>query len=33
MASEEIHHVLVVDGDGALVGVVSAKDIVHWVAG
>lgn len=32
MASEEIHHVLVVDGDGALVGVVSAKDIVHWVA-
>jgi CBS domain-containing protein len=33
MASEEIHHVLVVDGDGALVGVVSAKDIVHWLAG
>jgi CBS domain-containing protein len=33
MASEEIHHVLVVDADGALVGVVSAKDIVHWIAG
>jgi CBS domain-containing protein len=32
MVSEDIHHVLVVSGDGALIGVVSAKDIARWVA-
>jgi CBS domain-containing protein len=32
MVSEEMHHVLVVSEDGMLVGVVSAKDIVRWVA-
>jgi CBS domain-containing protein len=32
MTSEDTHHVLVVDEHGALVGVVSAKDIVGWVA-
>jgi CBS domain-containing protein len=32
MMSEETHHVLVVNHDGALVGVVSAKDIVGWVS-
>jgi len=32
MVSEDTHHVLVVAGDGVLVGVVSAKDIVQWVA-
>ncbi len=31
MTSEETHHVLVTGRDGALVGVVSAKDIVRWV--
>jgi CBS-domain-containing membrane protein len=31
MLSEDTHHVLVVDGDGLLVGVVSSKDIVRWV--
>ncbi len=31
MISEDIHHVLVVDHDRRLVGVVSAKDIVRWV--
>jgi CBS domain-containing protein len=32
MMSEEIHHVLVISRDGTLVGVVSARDIVRWVA-
>lgn len=32
MVSEDTHHVLVVGGDGALIGVVSAKDVVRWVA-
>jgi len=31
MKSEDTHHVLVVDDAGALIGVVSAKDIVRWV--
>lgn len=31
MMSEDTHHVLVVDRDDVLVGVVSAKDIVGWV--
>ena len=31
MTSEDLHHVLVVDREGVLVGVVSAKDIVRWV--
>ncbi|MBS1118217.1 MAG: hypothetical protein H6Q90_445 [Deltaproteobacteria bacterium] len=31
MMSEDTHHVLVVSATGALVGVVSAKDIVGWV--
>lgn len=32
MVSEDTHHVLVVDSTGALVGVISSKDIVRWVA-
>lgn len=32
MISEDTHHVLAVSDDGALVGVVSAKDIVRWVS-
>jgi len=32
MTSEDTHHVLVVDSTGALVGIVSSKDIVRWVA-
>jgi CBS domain-containing protein len=31
MMSEDTHHVLVVNGAGLLVGIVSAKDIVAWV--
>lgn len=31
MKSESMHHVLVVDAVGTLVGVVSAHDIVRWV--
>ena len=33
MTSEDTHHVLVIDGTGVLVGLVSSKDIVRWVAG
>jgi CBS domain-containing protein len=32
MTKEDTHHVLVVDAKGILVGVVSSKDIVAWVA-
>ena len=32
MAAEDIHHVLVVDFEGQLVGVVSTMDIVRWLA-
>ena len=32
MTSEDTHHVLVIAGDGALVGVVSAKDLAGWLA-
>ena len=32
MASEDLHHVLVISEQGELVGVVSAKDISDWVA-
>jgi CBS domain-containing protein len=31
MISEDVHHVLVTDRDGLLVGIVSAQDIVRWV--
>jgi CBS domain-containing protein len=31
MMSEETHHVLVVSGEGELVGVISCKDIVNWL--
>ncbi len=31
MMSEDTHHVLAIDEHGALVGVVSAKDVVNWV--
>jgi CBS-domain-containing membrane protein len=31
MTCEDLHHVLVVSHSGALVGVVSAKDIVTWL--
>lgn len=32
MVSEDTHHVLVVEPKGTLVGVISSKDIVRWVA-
>lgn len=32
MSTEGIHHVLVVDGDRALAGVVSTFDITRWLA-
>jgi CBS domain-containing protein len=32
MASEDIHHLCVVDGEGRLIGVVSTMDIVRWLA-
>lgn len=32
MSCEDLHHVLVVSAAGALVGVVSSKDIVMWLA-
>lgn len=32
MDCEDTHHVMVVDGNGMLVGVVSSKDIARWVA-
>jgi CBS domain-containing protein len=32
MASEDIHHLCVVDGEGRLVGVVSTMDLVRWLA-
>lgn len=32
MAAESIHHLLVVDGNRALVGVVSTFDITRWIA-
>jgi CBS domain-containing protein len=31
MVSGETHHILVVAGDGSLLGVVSSKDIVSWL--
>jgi len=31
MVSEGTHHILVISREGALVGIVSAKDIVRWV--
>lgn len=33
MASEQIHHLLVVDSDRVLIGVVSTFDITRWIAG
>jgi CBS domain-containing protein len=32
MSAEAIHHVLVVDEDLSLIGVVSSLDIAHWLA-
>ncbi len=32
MARESIHHVPIVDGAGRLIGVVSAMDVVRWLA-
>jgi CBS domain-containing protein len=32
MAAEAIHHVPIVDGAGRLIGVVSALDVVRWLA-
>jgi len=32
MASEDIHHVAVVDLEGRLIGVVSSMDVVRWLA-
>jgi CBS domain-containing protein len=31
MACEDLHHVLVVGGDGKLIGIVSSKDVVNWL--
>jgi CBS domain-containing protein len=33
MASEDIHHLPIVDGIGQLIGIVSTMDIVRWLAG
>jgi len=32
MAREDVHHVPIVDDDGRVVGIVSASDIVRWLA-
>lgn len=32
MAQEHLHRVFVVDDDGAITGVLSSSDIVHWLA-
>ncbi|HTR50376.1 MAG TPA: CBS domain-containing protein [Kofleriaceae bacterium] len=32
MASEDIHHVPIVDREGRLIGIVSSMDIVRWLA-
>jgi CBS domain-containing protein len=32
MAAEEIHHVPIVDSGGRMIGIVSAMDIVRWLA-
>ena len=32
MASDDIHHIAVVDREGRLIGVVSTMDIVRWLA-
>jgi len=32
MARQRVHHLLVVDGAGRLIGVVSSFDVVRWVA-
>lgn len=32
MASEDVHHLLIVDLDGLLIGVVTTLDIVRWLA-
>jgi CBS domain-containing protein len=32
MAAEEIHHVPIVDSAGRMIGIVSAMDIVRWLA-
>jgi CBS domain-containing protein len=31
MAREDLHHVMIVDSDGVLVGVVSSRDVVCWL--
>jgi CBS domain-containing protein len=33
MSAERIHHVLVVDADRALIGIVSSLDLAGWIAG
>ena len=32
MASEDIHHVPILDDEGCLIGIVSSMDIVRWLA-
>jgi CBS domain-containing protein len=32
MASEDVHHVPIVDDHGRLIGVVSTMDIIRWLA-
>jgi len=31
MTLEDLHHVMIIRGDGVLVGIVSSKDIVRWL--
>ncbi len=32
MAREDLHHILIVDAEGTLVGIVSSRDLVCWLA-
>ncbi len=32
MAGSRLHHVMIIDGEGALVGILSALDVVGWLA-
>jgi CBS-domain-containing membrane protein len=32
MASEDVHHIPIIDGSGRLIGIISTMDIVRWLA-
>jgi CBS-domain-containing membrane protein len=32
MASEDVHHIPIVDDDGRMIGLVSTMDVVRWLA-